>query len=122
MAKKSTRKSGFNMSAAVRDVLTENRELSGREVEEEVRKKYPKQDINPKSLNVAFSNARQKLGITKKRRKSVKHRKPSSTAGARTSTKVDMNNLQAARKFVSEVGDVDQALEAVRQLKTLQIS
>jgi hypothetical protein len=120
MAKKATKRGGFNMSATVRDVLSENRELTGREVEAEVRKRYPKEKINPKSLNVAFTNARQKLGISKKR-KSVRKRKPSTTPAARTTGKVDMSALQAARKFVAEVGDADQAMEAVRQLKTLQI-
>lgn len=121
MAKKATKGKGFNMSAAVRDVLSENRKLSGREVEAEVRKRHPKEKINPKSLSVAFTNARQKLGISRKR-KSVRKRKPSAVAAAaRTTGKLDMSALQAARKFVAEVGDADKAMEAVRQLKTLQI-
>jgi hypothetical protein len=50
----------------------------------------------------------------------VKRRKPS--ARGRANGTVDMAALQAARKYVAEVGDVDAALEAVRQLKTLQVS
>jgi hypothetical protein len=41
--------------------------------------------------------------------------------GGRANGTVDMAALQAARKYVSEVGDVDAALEAVRQLRTLQV-
>lgn len=120
MAKKKSRKGGFNMSAAVRDVLRENPKLSGKEVEAEVKQRHPGQKINSSSLNVAFSNARKQLGIVKGKKRSVKRRKPSA-GGTRTTSTIDMGALQAARKYVSEVGDVDAALEAVRQLKTLQI-
>lgn len=109
------------MSAAVRDVLRENPQLSGKEVEAEVKKQNPGQKINSSSLNVAFSNARKQLGIVKGKKRSVKRRRPSAGA-ARSTASVDMGALQAARKYVSEVGDVDVALEAVRQLKTLQIA
>lgn len=108
------------MSQAVRDVLKENPQLSGKEVEAEVRQRNPGRKINSSSLNVAFSNARKQLGIVKGKKRSVKRRKPSA-GGARGTASVDMGALQAARKYVSEVGDVDAALEAVRQLKTLQI-
>lgn len=108
------------MSAAVRDVLRENPKLTGKEVEAEVRKRHPGAKINPSSLNVAFSNARKQLGIVKGKKRSAKHRRPSAGA-ARTSARLDMGALQAARKYVSEVGNVDAALEAVRQLKMLQI-
>lgn len=120
MAKKKTRKGGFNMSAAVRDVLRENPKLSGKEAEVEVRKQHPGEKINPSSLNVAFSNARKQLGIVKGKKRSVKRRKPSA-GGTKATVAVNMSALQAARKYVFEVGDVDAALEAVRQLRTLQI-
>jgi hypothetical protein len=120
MAKKKKGRSGFNMSAAVRDVLKENRKLSGKEVEAEVRKRNPGKKINTNSLNVSYSAARKKLGITKKKKRSVKKLRPG-TKRASTTAKLDMATLQAARKYVSEVGDVEAALEAVRQLKTLQV-
>jgi shikimate kinase len=120
MAKKKSRRGGFNMSQAVRDVLKENPKLTGKEVEAEVRQRHPGQKINSSSLNVAFSNARKQLGIVKGKKRSVKRRRPSA-GGVRSNAAVDMGALQAARKYVSEVGDVDAALEAVRQLKTLQI-
>jgi hypothetical protein len=120
MAKKKARRGGFNMSAAVRDVLRENPKLTGKEVEAEVKKRHPGEKINPSSLNVAFSNARKQLGIVKGKKRSVKRRKPSA-GGSKVAAAVNMSALQAARKYVSEVGDVDAALEAVRQLRTLQI-
>lgn len=120
MAKKGTRKGGFNMSATIRDILQENPNLSGKEVEAELKKRHPGQKLNPNSLSVAFSAARQKLGITKKKR-SVRRRKPAAGGAARNPQALDMSTLQAARRFVAEVGDVDRAVEAVRQLGTLQV-
>lgn len=117
--KKRTRKGGFNMSAAVRDLLTQDPTLSGKQVQEALKKKFPGQKINPNSCGVAFSMARKKLGIRKKT-KSVRKRRPSAGRSVKASA-IDMSALQAARKYVSEVGDVDAALDAVRKLKTLQI-
>jgi hypothetical protein len=120
MAKKGTRKGSFNMSAAIRDVLGENPKLSAKEVEAELKKRHPREKLNSSSLSVAFSQARQKLGITKKER-TVRRRKPGTGGAARRSQALDMSTLQAARRFVAEVGDVDQAVEAVRQLRGLQV-
>jgi cell shape-determining protein MreC len=119
MAKKKSRRGTFNMSAAVRDVLKENPKLSAKEVEAEVKKQHPGQKINSNSLSVSFSSVRKKLGITKGKKRSVKRRKPS--ASGRANGTVDMAALFTARKYVAEVGDVDAALEAVRQLRTLQV-
>jgi len=99
--------------------LKENSNLTAQEVEAEVKKQHPGQKINSNSLSVAFSSARKKLGITKGKKRTVKRRKPS--ARGRANGVVDMAALQAARKYVAEVGDVDAALEAVRQLRTLQV-
>jgi len=118
MAKKKSRRRSFNMSAAVRDVLSADPSLSAKEVEAEVKKQHPGQKINSNSLSVAFSSARKKLGITKGKKRSVKRRKP--YARGRANGTVDMAALQAARKYVAEVGDVDAAPEAVRQLRTVQ--
>src|SRR5690606_17266645 len=100
-------------------VLKENPKLSANEVEAEVKKQHPGQKINSGSLSVSFSNARKALGIAKGKKRSVKRRKPS--ASGRANGTVDMAALQAARKNVAEVGDVDAALKAVRQLRTLQV-
>src|SRR5690606_21980086 len=81
--------------------------MSAKEGEADVKKQHPGKKLNSNSLSVSFSSARKKLGIAKGRKKSVKRRKPS--ASGRTNGTVDMAALQAARKYVAEVGDVDAA-------------
>ncbi len=122
MAKKSA--SGFNMAAEIRNLLRQNRSLSGSEVYQELKKKFPRQKINESSCGVAFSGARKKLGISQKKagkkrktaKKIVRKMKPAAAAQA-----VDLATLQAAAKFVSEVGDAEQGIAAIRQLRSLQI-
>ena len=112
--------SGFNMAAEIRGLLTENRDLSGKEVYAALKKKFPREGINESSCGVAFSGARKKLGIApkrgRKRKTAVVKMKPAAAA-----LKVDLNALQAAAKFVSEVGDAEKAIAAIRQLRSLQI-
>jgi hypothetical protein len=123
MAKKRSA-SGLNMAAEIRSLLESNRALTGKEVYEALKKKFPRQGINESSCGVAFSGARKKLGISQKRRgkkrttakTTVVKMKPAASA-----LKVDLNALQAAAKFVSEVGDADKAIAAIRQLRSLQI-
>jgi hypothetical protein len=120
MAKKKSA-SGFNMAAEIRGLLNGNRDLAGREVYATLKKKFPKEDINESSCGVAFSGARKKLGISqrrrgKKRKTAVVKMKPAAAA-----LKVDLNALQAAAKFVSEVGNSEKAIAAIRQLRSLQI-
>ena len=123
MAKKKSA-SGFNMAAEIRGLLESNQDLSGKEVYKALKKKFPRQKINESSCGVAVSDARQKLGIsqkgTGKKRKAAKtsvvKMKPAATA-----LTVDLTSLQAAAKFVSEVGDAEKAIAAVRQLRSLQI-
>ncbi len=123
MAKKKSA-SGFNMAAEIRGLLEENRSLSGSEVYVALKKKSPRQRINESSCGVAFSGARKTLGISQKRagkkrkaaKQTVRKLKPAAAAQA-----VDMATLQAAAKFVSEVGDAEKAISAIRQLRSLQI-
>lgn len=49
-------------------------------------------------------------------KKTVRKMNPAAVAQA-----VDMATLQAAAKFVSEVGDAEKAIAAIRQLRSLQI-
>lgn len=114
---------GFNLSKAIRDVLTENRNLSGREVVAELEKKYPGATINKSSAYVAFSNARKKLGIKGGRRK-VRLRKPKGGRVMKAGPArvvLDMDLLKAAKKFVAEVGSAEKAIAAVQQIVALQI-
>jgi hypothetical protein len=113
---------GFNMAAEIRNLLQENRALTGGEIVAALKEKFPKESINENSAAVAFFNARRKLGIKVrgKRRRSrtttvVKKPVP------RVASTMDLAALQTAAKFVSEMGGADKALEAVRQVKSLQI-
>ncbi|MCC7423323.1 MAG: hypothetical protein IT428_23855 [Planctomycetaceae bacterium] len=125
MAKKKSSDS-INMAEEIRAVLTENPSFSGREVMEALTAKHPGLKINKASAGVAFSNARKKLGIVKgttKRRggaRVVRKRVPTSTTGRRPA--LDIATLQAAVKFVSQIGNAETAIEAVRQVVALQIS
>ena len=121
MAKKRSA-SGLNMAAEIRSLLESNRALTGKEAYVALTKKFPAEDINESSCGVAFSGARKKLGISqkrrgKKRKTAVVKMKPTAAA-----LKVDLNALQAAAKFVSEVGDAEQAIASIRQLRSLQIN
>lgn len=123
MAKKtSTRRGDFTMAAEVRNILEESPQLSGKETLEELKKRFPNQRINENSFGVAFSSARKKLGISKGRKK-VRRRKPTATpATNRTSSAaLDFETLQAARRYLTQVGDVDKAVNAIKQVQTLQI-
>jgi len=53
----------FNMAAEIRLLLRKNPQLTGREVEAALRKKFPRRKINSKSCGVAFSNARRTLRL-----------------------------------------------------------
>ncbi len=124
MAKKK-KSSGFNMAAEIRGVLEGDRKLSGKEVLAILKKKHPKHKFNDNSFGVAFYGARNKMGITSKRGTAKKRTGAKKTVIKKTpvaaGTTVDIETLQRAAKFVSEIGDAENAIEAVRQLRTLQI-
>lgn len=126
MAKKKAARGEFNMAQAIRDELSANKDLSLRECKEAVQAKYPGQSLNPNSFGVAFSNQRAKLGLKPRRggRKTVRRRKPGrgrAAAAAPTTRSINLEHLQAAKRFVAEVGSSEAAIAAVKQLATLQI-
>ena len=113
----------FNMSKEIRKLLRAKRSMMGREVYDTLVKNFPKQKINESSCLVAFSASRMQMGLKKRavKKKSVagkvvKRRKPSTAV-----TAVDLNALQAAAKFVAQVGDANTAVAAIRQLQSVQI-
>ncbi len=122
MAKKKA-SGDFNMAGEIRKLLRAKRTITGREVYNELVKNFPKQTINEGSCLVAFSKGRMLMGLKKKRGKNksvagkvVKRRKPSTAV-----TAVDLNALQAAAKFVAQVGDANTAIAAIKQLQSVQI-
>ncbi len=126
MAKKKKTGDEFNMAAEIRSLLEKNRALTGSETLALIQKKHPKAKLNTNSFGVAFYGARNKLGISSKRRS--KKKRPTGQkkvvvrrTPAKTDTAVDIATLQQAASFVSEVGDAQKAIDAIRQLRTLQI-
>ena len=122
MAKKKTN-NDFNMSDEIRKLLRSKRTLMGREVYDTLVKNFPNQKINKNSCLVAFSKSRMQMGLTKKvvkkksvAKKTVKRQKPTATV-----TAVDLNALQAAAKFVAQIGSAEKAIAAIKQLESVQI-
>ena len=116
MAKKA--RSDFNMAEEVRNLLRENRNLTGPEVRAALKKNFPRQKINKNSCGVAFTGARKKLGIKGGRRR--KSGAKQTVIKARPAP-VSIERLQAAAKFVGEIGDADKAIAAIKQVSALQI-
>jgi len=117
MAKKKSKTADFNMSEAIREILTENPKVSCKEASAAVMAKHPTAKINDSSFMVAFYTSRKKLGIGSSRGK--KGVKKSAKPAARKA--VDLAMLQAAAKFLSEVGGADAALEAIKQVQAVQV-
>lgn len=131
MAKRSS--SGFNMAAEIRTLLGENRDLSGREVIEALRTKFPKQTINPNSCSVAFAHARRDLGIRTVRKKrpaggkigrtyrvAARKNRPAASASP---AMLNMDLLKTARTLLQQCeGDASLAAAAIRQVSELQVS
>lgn len=132
MAKKKSAAT-FNMSEELRTILTANPELSGREAIEALQRKHPGAAINEGSAMQAFSSARKKLGIVtgrgaKKKKKTKKTTarqaaatRPGPQSPRATGQRVNIAHLEAAAKFLSEVGDSSTAAEAIRQVQKLQV-
>jgi len=115
MAKKKATRGDFNMSEEVRNILGQNSNLKASEVLAALQKKFPNFEINEGSFKMAFYSARKKLGVTAGRSgKTVPKSKPKAA-------KVNMDALQAAAKLIGQVGDADAAVEAVKQVRALQV-
>jgi hypothetical protein len=118
MAKKKS--GGFNMSEQIRELVGAKKTITGKEVYETLVKNFPKQTINEGSCLVAFYSTRNQLGLSKKlkrkgKKQVVKKKMPS------TITTVDLTALQAAAKFVAQVGDADTAIAAIKHIQSVQI-
>ena len=122
MAKKKAA-SGFVMAVEIRALLRQNRSLTGKEVYEGLKQKFPSESINENSCGVAFSGARRALKIKSgvRRRKKAAGKKVVLKQLPKAPPRISLSKLQAAAKFVKDVGDVDAAIEAIRQVRTVQI-
>lgn len=127
MAKKSSR-GEFNMAQEIRNLLLENKTLSGPEVVAALKAKFPGQTINKNSASVAFAGAKKKLGIKSGRRK-VRRRRPAAAAAPRSAapratatTAVSLEQLSAARDLLQKCrGDVAVAASALKGVAALQM-
>lgn len=118
MAKKKAARSEFNMAAEIRALLGQSPSLTAREVYEALQKKFPNETVNKSSSDVSYYTFRRKLGIGRSRRK-VRRLKPGSRASR--PSRVNLEALLAARKFITEVGGEETAIAAIRQVASLQI-
>ena len=118
MAKKAAA-ADFNMSEAIREILTEKPTLRIKEAADAIMAKYPSAKINKGSFPVAFYTGRNKLGIKSSGRgKRIGRRIAKSAA---KTTKVDLDMMRSAAKFLSEVGGAEAALAAIKQVQAVQV-
>jgi hypothetical protein len=118
MAKKAAN-AEFNMAEAIRDVLTANPKVSSREAVDAIQSKYPSAKINRNSFSVAFYTGRKKLGMGSSGRRGRIGRRVGRGGGA--SHNVNVAKLQAAARFLSEVGSAEAAMEAIKLVQAIQV-
>ena len=131
MAKRAAAKGGVVISQEIFNLVKSNNSIKGPEVVSALREKYPKVDFNSASCQVAFANARKKLGLTRtvvKRpvvaTKSVyRHIGPKAAVVASTSVEtVNISLLQAAKALLMHCnGDANVAAQALKQVAALQM-
>ncbi len=131
-------KDGVNVSAEIRALVLANKDIRGPEVIAALKEKFPGAKFNNASVQVAFANARKKLGLTRTLKKkprpvgsgSVAGRRPGRpaaaaapvAAAAATAAGVDISLLQAAKTLLQYCkGDVAAAQQALKQLAALQM-
>ena len=110
--------SGFNMSAEVRALLEKNNKLTGPEIYAAISKKATGQTINKNSCQVAFANARKKMGLTRKKDSGKRFRRRAVQPATDT---VSLAALRSARDLLSRTnGSVELAAAVLREVKALQ--
>jgi len=119
------KKSGFNMSEEIRQLLRADRKMTGTQVYNALKKKFPRKAINRGSMGVAFTNARQKLGISAPKKKAEKAKKRGGKVVrrvARPSTdNISLSALRSARELLAATsGDVSTATAILKEMKALQ--
>lgn len=131
-------KDGVNVSAEIRTLVESNNDIRGPEVIAALKEKFPGAKFNNASVQVAFANARKKLGLTRTLKKkprpvgSGSGRRPgrpaaaaspaAPVAAAAAAAGVDFSLLQAAKTLLQHCkGDVAAAQQALKQLAALQM-
>ncbi|HAV31261.1 MAG: hypothetical protein ACK5TG_13935 [Planctomyces sp.] len=114
-----------NVSKEVRALVEGNQEIRGPEVIANLKERFPTMVLNENSVQVAFANARRKLGLTRTIKKRPGKRKvgrpvAAVAAPATASAGVNMQALTAAKELLKACGgDLAAAQTAIRQMQTL---
>lgn len=135
MARKSAGSGDFNMAEEIRNLLAADHSLTGKDVLNQLRKKFPKQPINEGSCQVAFANARKKLGLS-----TVRKKRPTGNAGRAKTNRTwtasprlaspqnadaavpGIELLLAAKNLLQHCGgDAVMATAALKQVASLQV-
>ena len=123
-------KGGVVISQEILAIVEANKAIKGPEVMTALREKYPRVSFNEASCQVAYANARKKLGLTRtviKRpgdttRPAYRAARPGSFSSVASSGVVNIDLLQAAKVLLQHCnGDAALAQEAVKQIAALQM-
>ncbi len=123
-------KGGVVISQEILAIVQANKAIKGPEVMTVLREKYPKVSFNEASCQVAYANARKKLGLTRtvvKRpgdttKPAYRPARPKAFSASASTGTVDINLLQAAKALLQHCGgDSSLALEALKQVAALQM-
>jgi len=119
-------KDDVNVSKEVRALVEGNKDIRGPEVISILKERYPSVEFNENSVQVAYANARKKLGLTRTMKKRPAKRKAGRPAAAAPAaapvvvTGVNMAALTAAKELLKACGgDVAAAQTAVKQIVQL---
>lgn len=134
---------GIVIAQEIRALVKANKEIKGPEVMAALREKFPKVVFNDNSCQVAYANARKKLGLAKtvakrpigaarlgRRPGRPPGRPPGSAAASAASAgstasaaSVDISLLQAAKTLLQHCkGDAAVAQSALKQIASLQMN
>lgn len=110
----------FNLAAETRSILEAKPNSSGRDVLEALREKFPKQPINQASAAVAFSKAREKLGL---RSAPIGGRSVGRQGKVGGAAALNITILKNAKSLLEACnGDQNLASAAIQHVKSLQLS
>ena len=125
-------KGGVVIAQEILALVKANNAIKGPEVMVALREKFPKATFNEASCQVAYANARKKLGLTRTvakrpigaRRVGRPGRPAASAAGTGSgSATLDINLLQAAKTLLQHCnGDAAAAVNALKQVAALQMN
>ncbi|MCA9052013.1 MAG: hypothetical protein KDA89_24915 [Planctomycetaceae bacterium] len=136
MAKRGASGDKFVMSQEIRALLEVDKNLTGRQVLDQLKAKFPKHKFNENSCQAAYSNVRISMGISKVRRKRPGNRigkgrpqigtrtvAPASSAPAGAAAVEGFDLLIKAKELLRACnGDAQLAATAIRQLSSLQVT